>query len=59
MTSRYVVGQVTTNDAPFLFSDDVDRILREMQEKEREAVEKAMDAIIKVYGPAIRELEKH
>jgi uncharacterized membrane protein YgcG len=30
-----------------------------LQKPEKQAVEKAVDAIIKVYGPALKELEKH
>ncbi len=39
---------------------DLDRLaLEKLREQEREAVEKAVDTIVKVYGPALKELENH
>jgi len=39
--------------------DGREQIIEKVREQERKAVEKAMDAIIEVYGPALKELEKY
>lgn len=39
--------------------DLVREALEKLMEQEREAVEKAVDTIVKVYGPALKELENH
>ena len=47
------------NAAPCEDEHDRDQVIEKVREQERQAVEKAMDVALKVYGDAFRELEKY